>query len=136
MRAALALFVTVAAGCSSPADHATHSVELADTWTKQPSAPPEAALSVKFSMDLSFKLTTSDGTPFDGTFEVIDPLVLLTPSRETNVLWCIPRADFSGPNLDTVTFAVFDPAKCGTTPRGAGVQSPLEGAYVVAAAAQ
>jgi len=136
MRAALALFVTAATACSSPADHATHSAELADTWTKQPSAPPEAALSVKFSTDLTFKLTTSDGTPFAGTFEVIDPILLMTPAIATTTLWCVPRASFSGANLDIVTFATFDPAVCGNTPRGAGIMSPLEGDYKVSTAAQ
>lgn len=119
------------AGCAGQTDHATHSAELADTWKRQDSAPILSAMSVKFTTELTFHMIASDGTPYDGTFEVDDPRVLMTPTIPPNTLWCIPRADFSGPNLDIVTFATFDPALCTDTPLGTARQSQLEGSYDV-----
>lgn len=132
MRAPLALFVAVLGGCAGQTDHATHSQELADNWVKASSNTNITAMSVKFHTDLTFALIASDGTPYQGTFEVVDPIVLLTPTIPPSTLWCIPRASFSGSNLDVVTFATFDPTICATTKSGAGTQSPLEGAYDVA----
>ena len=132
MRAVLALIVAVATGCAGQTDHATHSQELADDWVKASSNTNITAMSVKFHTDLSFTLIAVDGTPYSGTFEVVDPLVLMTPTIPMNTLWCIPRASFSGSNLDVVTFATFDPAVCGNTKSGPGTMSPLEGAYDVA----
>jgi len=132
MRAPLALCVALAAGCAGQTDHATHSQELADDWVKAASNTNITAMSVKFHTDLTFSLIADDGTPYKGTFEVVDPIVLMTPTIPPNTLWCIPRAGFSGPNLDVVTFATFDPTICGTTKSGPGTMSPLEGDYDVA----
>ena len=136
MRAALTFLVAACAGCAGQTDHATHSAELADSWIKESSNTNETAMTVKFSTDLSFKLVARDGTMFAGTFEVVDPLVLMTPTIPAGTLWCIPRASFSGAGLSTVTFATFDPTICGTTPSGPGIMSPLEGAYDVDTAAE
>lgn len=130
MRAML-LITMVLAACSDPEDHARMASELADKWKKEASAPDTAAQSVTFHTDGSFELITSDGTPFSGTFSVVDPLVFMMPSIESGTLWCIPRADFSGANLSTVTFATYDPKICLDRPEGMGIQGPLEGAYDV-----
>ncbi len=132
MRVALSILVAVATGCAGKTDHATHSMELADSWVKESSNPNETAMSVKFGLDLTFKLVARDGSPFTGTFEVVDPIVLMTPTIPAGTLWCIPRANFSGSDLSTVTFTTFDPTICGTTPMGPGIMAPLEGAYDVA----
>jgi hypothetical protein len=133
MRApALTTLAMVIAACSDPEDHARMASELADKWVKESSAPPTAAQSATFHLDLTFDLITADGTPFTGTFSVVDPLVFLMPSIEQGTLWCIPRADFSGDGLSTVTFATYDPNICGDTAQGMGIQSPLEGPYDVA----
>jgi hypothetical protein len=136
MRAALFSLAAFAVGCAGQTDHATHSAELADDWIKEASNTNETAMTVKFSTDLSFKLVARDGTQFAGTFEVVDPLVLMTPTIPPNTLWCIPRASFSGAGLSTVTFATFDPTICGNTKSGPGIMSPLEGAYDVDTAAE
>jgi hypothetical protein len=136
MRAALSLFVAALAGCAGQTDHATHSSELADDWIKETSNPHITAMTVKFSSDLSFKLVSNDGTTFEGTFEVVDPLVLMTPTLPANTLWCVPRAAFSGSNLSTVTFAEFDATLCSNTAEGPGTMSPLLGAYDVDTAAE
>jgi hypothetical protein len=129
------LFLAVAA-CSSPTDHATHSVELADSWIKDTSNTNETAMTVKFDMDLTFKIVARDGTPYAGTFEIVDPILLLTPTIPANTLWCVPRVNFSGPNLDMADFTTFDPTICGNTKDGAGIMSPLWGLYDVDVAAE
>lgn len=126
------LLSMVLAACSDPEDHARMASELADKWKKDVDAPDTAAQSVTFHLDGTFDLITSDGTPFSGTFTVVDPFVFLMPTIEQGTLWCTPRADFSGANLQTVTFATYDPKLCLDRPEGMGIQGPLEGPYDVA----